>query len=258
MFILCDIDSCVADVRELAGKYLSRSDWDEYFRHQEECTAIPSTVKLLRTLKGAGCDVTFMTGRPERLCGVTTQWLLGNVGSFVFPTVILMRPSNFRGSTQELKMRWLRDYSPDLVIEDDPAVVKVATEAGFVVLQIGGYRWDDRQRDYAPGEIVSEHEEFSFLANSANVQTPSQTLRVLTYEVGKMNELFHKAEVYGVQGYLGDERIEASDALSMLRMWFEHKGWRLEDMERLGEQHYMERMSDIRKHGLKGKLKEDS
>ena len=102
-------------------------------------------------------------------------------------------------------------------------------------------------------ETVVRCQEFSFLANSANKRTPGQTLRVLTYEVGKMNELFHKAEVYSAErnAHLGDMKSETSDANSMLRMWCEHNGWSRDEIDKLGEQRYLERMEDIRKHSLR-------
>lgn len=99
-----------------------------------------------------------------------------------------------------------------------------------------------------------EPESFSFVGNSANEVTSSKVLRVLTYEVGDMNKLFSKAEDYPPErnAYLGDLRGETSDACSMLRMFCELQGWSFKEVMRFGEERYLERQDDMRKHGLIG------
>lgn len=92
---------------------------------------------------------------------------------------------------------------------------------------------------------------FSFVGNSVNPQTPEQTLLVLTYELGKVIEYNYKARVYGVVGYYCDanQRKEMADLISMARMYCQQKGWDFEELMRLGEEAYLERMEDIRKYG---------
>ena len=95
--------------------------------------------------------------------------------------------------------------------------------------------------------------DFSFVKNSANTQSKEQTLLVLTYELGKLIEYNHKANIYGATGYYCDanQQKEASDIISMLRMYCEQKGWNFEDLIKLGEEAYMDRMNDIKKYGIK-------
>lgn len=101
---------------------------------------------------------------------------------------------------------------------------------------------------------------FSFIANSANPQTPSQTLRVLTYEIGKVNEHFHRAEVYPSERnlYMGDMKGEVADSVSMLRMFCEHYGWNFEEIMKLGEERYLEKQEDLRRYGLQAMVERRS
>lgn len=94
---------------------------------------------------------------------------------------------------------------------------------------------------------------FSFVRNSANQLTPGQTLHVMTYELGKVIEYYHKAEVYGAHWYYSEanQKREMSDLISMCRMYCEQRGWDFEDLMKLGEDAYMERMADIKEFGKK-------
>jgi hypothetical protein len=92
---------------------------------------------------------------------------------------------------------------------------------------------------------------FSFVEESANNQTPERTLMIMVYELGKVIENYLKSQIYGVpQAYLGDLKLEASDLLSMYRMFIEQMDWPLEELMQIGETRYLERMADIRKHAL--------
>ena len=61
---------------------------------------------------------------------------------------------------------------------------------------------------------------FSFVKTSVNNQPPEQTLLVMTYELGKVIEYFHKGQIYGEEGYYSDanQQKEMSDLISMVRM----------------------------------------
>lgn len=99
---------------------------------------------------------------------------------------------------------------------------------------------------------------FSFVEESINNQTPDETLNVLIYEVaGDMNKRRHYMSRYPEErnAYLGDQKGEASDALSMLRMYFEQMNWDIYEMAKLGEARYLDRMNDLRRHGIQSKLR---
>ena len=98
---------------------------------------------------------------------------------------------------------------------------------------------------------------FSFVNESANNQTPDETLRVLTYEVGDMNKAVHYAARYPADrnAYQPELKNAAMQAISMLRMFCEQKGWKFDNLMRDGEINYLEKMDDIRRHGLVETLK---
>ncbi len=95
-------------------------------------------------------------------------------------------------------------------------------------------------------------ESFSFAEHSVGHQSPEQTLLILTYELGKLIEYNHKARIYGETAYYSDanQQKEMSDLISMARYYCEMKGWDFSALTQYGEECYLERMEDIRKHGL--------
>lgn len=95
---------------------------------------------------------------------------------------------------------------------------------------------------------------FSFVESDVSNQTPDETLHVMTYELGKVVEYHHKSKRYGATAYYSDanQQKEMSDLISMCRMYCEQKGWNYERLMSCGEESYLERMKDIREHGIGG------
>ena len=92
---------------------------------------------------------------------------------------------------------------------------------------------------------------FSFVENSVNDQTPDETLHVMTYNLGGVVECHHKGKRYGEHGLHGFAKKQMSDLISMARFYCEQKGWDFEELMKLGEEGYLERMEDLRKYGIK-------
>jgi len=254
--VMCDIDGCVADVKEEFIKYMP--DWDEYFSHMHECKPIKEVIELLRALRGVSTLI-FYTGRPESTREVTESWLRVHVTSGGYRR-LLMRLGGSTESTQELKLLWFNEFKPDLIIDDDPTVVEAARKAGFTVLQVHGYRWD-KGGDSTPGEVVPEHfpdGTFSFSKNSVGFQSPEQTLLILLYELGHLAEYRHRENVYGPSAYWSkdNQKKEMSDLISMARYYCEQRGWDYEELKEYGEKGYIDRMNDMKDHGIK--LKEEN
>ncbi len=105
---------------------------------------------------------------------------------------------------------------------------------------------------------------FSFKAGDAKVggveQTAGETLHVLTYELGKVIEYYHKAKRYGATAYYSEknQQKEVSDLISMTRYYCEQRGWDYDALTRLGELAYLERQVDLQKYGLKSVATEES
>lgn len=97
---------------------------------------------------------------------------------------------------------------------------------------------------------LTEWRPFSFVEHDVSKQTPDETLHVMTYELGRLIEHYHKGKRYGEQGYLGSARKELAGIASMCRMYSEQRGWNFEELLKLGEEDYLERMEDIRRHGI--------
>ena len=91
---------------------------------------------------------------------------------------------------------------------------------------------------------------FSFTKNDVTNQTPDETLHVLTYNLGSLVECHHKSKRYK-QGYIDLGKKQMADLISMCRYYCEQKGWNFEELMRLGEEAYLERMEDLRKFGGK-------
>ena len=141
MKVVSDIDGVLADVREYVENYLPH-DWKEYFTHTAEFSAIHSMVALLYALQCKPYhDVYLVTGRPESNREATENWLRKELAIINIPShKLLMRRNNDSRPTCEVKIQWYREICPDLIIDDDPAVVEAATKEGFIVLQVHGYR----------------------------------------------------------------------------------------------------------------------
>ena len=143
MIVACDIDGCLADCREDVRKYLMQTpkNWSEYYKHTKEMPEISSVVNLVRSLIKDGNDIVFVTGRPESTREDTKDWLFDTVLVYPFrPPELLMRQDKDHRPSWELKLKTFSELKPDLIIEDEPEVVKRATEVGFTVLQVHGYR----------------------------------------------------------------------------------------------------------------------
>ncbi len=85
-------------------------------------------------------------------------------------------------------------------------------------------------------------------------QTPEFTLSILTYEVGKLHQLKVYKERFGSVGYVGDERIELGDTITMAKLLAEQKGYDPLELEKEGLDRFDYRISEVRKKKLEGLL----
>ena len=138
---MSDIDGVLADVRE---EFHFLPDWDEYFKHLQENKPIIPMLDLLQDMFLKNNDIILNTGRPESVREETVVWL-----SNMFRKVpwwgpkLLMRKTGDHRPTWELKVKWCKEQMPDLIIEDEPRCVKALTNAGFIVLQVHGFRFTE-------------------------------------------------------------------------------------------------------------------
>jgi len=100
--------------------------------------------------------------------------------------------------------------------------------------------------------VCSSQENFSFVKNYTGEQAIDETLHIMTYELGKVIEYYHKSKRYGPTLYYGEgnQQKEMSDLISMCRMYCEQRGWKYDELMKFGEECYLERMEDLRSHGV--------
>ncbi|HEU0132293.1 MAG TPA: hypothetical protein VFQ85_14990 [Mycobacteriales bacterium] len=131
-----DIDGVVADVRHRLHHVESRpKDWPAFFAAAAADPPLAEGVARVQELL-ADHDVVYLTGRPDHLRRVTTDWLAahGIPGS----RLVMRRRGDFRPArvtkAEELR-RLARDRTVAVVIDDDPEVCAALREAGWPVEQ---------------------------------------------------------------------------------------------------------------------------
>ena len=78
-------------------------------------------------------------------------------------------------------------------------------------------------------------------------QTPEFTLSILTYEVGKLHQLEVYKERFGEVGYIGDQRVELGDAITVAKLLAEQKGYNPSELEEEGLDRFDHRISEVKK-----------
>lgn len=88
------------------------------------------------------------------------------------------------------------------------------------------------------------------LEASGNEQTQELTLKILTYEVGKINQIDVYMMRFGKTGFVGDKRTEMGDVLTMISLLIEQEGYSLEEVKQEGISRFKERMQNVRDRKL--------
>ena len=120
-------------------------DWDYFESHLNLCRPIWGTIDLLISLS-QHCKVFILTGRCERVRSITQDWLRQvieeRVGKETFRRVnytLIMRDNKDTDPSGKYKQKKLgeltKNYNIQLVIEDHPDVVDIATKMGLLVLR---------------------------------------------------------------------------------------------------------------------------
>jgi FMN phosphatase YigB (HAD superfamily) len=130
-----DIDGVLADVRHRL-KHLDKrpKDWKSFFR---EASGDPPLTEGITTAQALAevYEVVYLSGRPETLRRVTETWF----GTHQLPPGELhLRPRNDFRPAREFKVAMLRRFRERapvaVLVDDDPAVLEAARQAGFDVL----------------------------------------------------------------------------------------------------------------------------
>jgi hypothetical protein len=129
-----DIDGVLADVEHrLAHLRGARRDWDAFFAAAGADRPLADGVRLARSL-ASRTSIVYLTGRPERLRGLTEDWL--RVHGLPSGPVV-MRPDGDHRPARMLKPALLARAAAGrhvaVVVDDDPAVCAELAARGFAV-----------------------------------------------------------------------------------------------------------------------------
>lgn len=137
-----DIDGVLADVRHRLP-YLARQpkDWDAFFAAAPADPPLAEGIALA-VQANRDCEVSYVTGRPERCRADTEAWL----DRHGLPRGrLLMRGSRDHRPARVAKVELLAELATEgvvaIVVDDDPAVCDAYERAGWTVLRA---TWADR------------------------------------------------------------------------------------------------------------------
>ncbi|MEQ3554879.1 hypothetical protein WIS52_30820 [Pseudonocardia nematodicida] len=127
-----DIDGVLADVSHRLH-HLDVHRWERFFADAADDPLLDEGAERLREAQKE-YDVVYLTGRPERNRPLTERWL----AEFDLPTgPLYMRPDDDRRPARYVKREVLRRLARSreiaMILDDDPAVVRVLTDDGWPV-----------------------------------------------------------------------------------------------------------------------------
>jgi hypothetical protein len=125
-----DVDGVVADVRHRLHHLERRHSWNAFFDAADRDTLLAEGANLVADLAREH-DIVWLTGRPEWLRTVTSDWL----AEHGLPAgELFLRPAGDYRPAARYKVSTLRHLAPRgiaAVIDDDDEVVQAALRAGF-------------------------------------------------------------------------------------------------------------------------------
>jgi hypothetical protein len=135
MVAVIDIDGVVADVRHRLRHVTERpKDWGAFFDGAADDPLLTEGEETVRRLAEV-YDIVYLSGRPERLRGVTERWFRQHdlpQGRLLLRPYGDYRPARF--FKVEALQRIAEDSTVVVLVDDDPRVLDEARLAGFDVL----------------------------------------------------------------------------------------------------------------------------
>ena len=142
MLICFDIDGTLANCQHRVHFVRTNpKNWKAFDAGIPNDTVIEPVAEMFHTLRGAGHDVIFASGRSENSRTATVEWLTQH-GFWDVATHLYMRKANdFRGD--DIVKREILDTivshfgrKPDMVFDDRPRVVKMWRDNGIFVFDV--------------------------------------------------------------------------------------------------------------------------
>jgi len=130
-----DIDGTVADTRH-RGHHLecTPKNWDAFFDACGDDTPLAEGLALAAHHAYAGDDIVYLTGRPERIRGLTQAWLSGcgfPDGQLLMRRDLDRRPATTYKVQAVSKLR--QQHGISLYVDDDASVVRMVRALGIPV-----------------------------------------------------------------------------------------------------------------------------
>lgn len=108
-YVIVDIDGTVADLSHrihfIEGE---KKDWDAFYSHVGGDSPIKNVLDVVNALSLSGCQLVFVTGRPDKCYTETVNWLECYLPSY---TTMICRPMYF--------FRKNGDFRPDTVVKKE-------------------------------------------------------------------------------------------------------------------------------------------
>lgn len=149
MHIICDIDGTVADlsqrlhhIKAADGTPVLKPNWDAFFDDCFDDEPIDKVFEIVRALKVAGHSIIFLSGRSDRVRGLTNRWLMTH--SHLKGYWLFMRkhgdhrPDNqVKAELLDLAQQQLEFSDAEIlcVLDDRRQVVDMWRERGLLCLQ---------------------------------------------------------------------------------------------------------------------------
>lgn len=141
MILILDIDGTLADISHREHFIAEEpKDWDSFFDEDLVVVDEPLEVAqegLLKIIDKAS-EIYFITGRPERLRSITTNWLAHNFGIAPTTDMLLMREEGDTRPSDQFKKEVLLDKFDDeddlVFIDDEEKNIKMFSNYGEAFL----------------------------------------------------------------------------------------------------------------------------
>lgn len=140
--VICDIDGTIADIKHrlhhLKGKV---KDWKGFFNDMDKDTLRNDVHQILLDYEMKGCQVIFVSARPEDYRSVTERWLERFLSDLDSPRMVLMRRAGDSRDDaivkKEIYEKYLSNLNITTAIDDRPKIVRLWEELGVPVIDVG-------------------------------------------------------------------------------------------------------------------------
>ena len=142
MLVVFDIDGTLANIEHRLAFVRSKpKNWKAFDAGIPNDAVNPYVAEAFHSLKAAGNEIIFASGRSERTRDATMKWLQDNRFWNYTAKLYMRKADDFRGDNivkQEILDEIIADYGrkPDMVFDDRPRVVRMWRDNGIFVFNV--------------------------------------------------------------------------------------------------------------------------